>query len=189
MASISRGVKRQRKNCLGRMFHRRELCSCKKRGPKVGNTRKGKGTKWMVLADGNGTPLGAYLDAATPSEISLVEKTLDAVSVRKASSPGRPRKRPKRLIGDKGYDSNKLRKKLKRMGIEPIFPARSNHPNATDQDGRKLRRYRKRWIIERTFAWLGNFRRLVVRYERSVAIYSGFFSLACAISVLKRILQ
>ena len=54
------------------------------------------------------------------------------------------------------------------------------------QDGRKLRRYRKRWKIERTFAWLGNYRRLVVRYERLIDMYRGFFHLACIMIVLNR---
>jgi transposase len=68
-------------------------------------------------------------------------------------------------------------------------PARRTHANATHQDGRKLRRYRHRWIVERTFAWLGHFRRLVVRYERLLATYSGFFHLACAMLTLRRVLK
>ncbi len=63
---------------------------------------------------------------------------------------GRPRQRPERLIADRGYDSNPLRERLVRRGIEPIIPARANHQRATDQDGRKLRRYRRRWIVERS---------------------------------------
>ena len=57
-------------------------------------------------------------------------------------------------------------------------------PNNKAQDGRKLRRYRKRWKVERTFAWLGNFRRLVVRYERHIKMYQAFFHLACLMIVL-----
>ena len=60
-------------------------------------------------------------------------------------------------------------------------------PQATDQDGRWLRRYRRRWIVERTIAWLGNFRRLTVRYDRLMATYGGFFHLACALLVLRRV--
>jgi transposase len=90
---------------------------------------------------------------------------------------------------DKAYDSNPLRKRLARRGIEPIVPAKSNRPNATHQDGRKLRRYRKRWIIERTNAWLQNFRRLVVRYERSITMYAGFLHIACALITLRGVLK
>ena len=143
----------------------------------------------MVLVDGAGTPLGAYLAAASPAEVTLLEKTLDTVAVGRSGKPGRPRKHPERLVADRGYDSNKLRAALVRRGIEPIIPARRNNHQATHQDGRKLRRYRHRWIVERTFAWLGHFRRLVVRYERLVTTYSGFFHLACAMLTLKRVLK
>jgi len=143
----------------------------------------------MVLVDGTGTPLGAYLDSASPAEVTLLERTLDTVAVRHAHHAGRPRKRPERLVADRAYDSNTLRAALAQRGIEPIIPARSNNPRATHQDGRRLRRYRHRWIVERTFVWLGHFRRLVVRYERLIATYAGFFHLACAILALKRVLK
>ena len=113
----------------------------------MGKTKRGKGTKWMVLADGSGTPLGAYLDSASPSEVKLLDKTLETVSVRRLG-PGRPRTRPERLIADRGYDSDPLRKGLLERGIRPIIPHRSNRTKPSRQDGRELRRYRRRWIIE-----------------------------------------
>lgn len=171
------------------MLRRWQLCAREKRGAKVGKTKRGKGTKWMVLVDGAGTPLGAYLDAASPAEVTLLEKTLATVAVGRAGKPGRPRTRPDRLIADRGYDSNPLRAALARRGIEPIIPARRNNSKATHQDGRKLRRYRRRWIVERTFAWIGHFRRLVVRYERLITTYAGFFHLACAMLTLRRVLK
>jgi transposase len=136
-----------------------------------------------------GPPLGAYLEAAAPAEVTLLEQTLDTVAVGRAGKPGRPRKRPERLIADRGYDSNPLRARLARRGIEPIIPARRIHKHATHQDGRKLRRYRRRWIVERTFAWLGHFRRLVVRYEHLITTYAGFFHLACALLTLRTVLK
>jgi transposase len=81
----------------------------------------------MVLVDGAGTPLGAYLEAASPAEVTLLEQTLDTVAVGRPGKPGRPRKRPKRLIADRGYDSDPWRARLVRRGIEPIIPARSTH--------------------------------------------------------------
>jgi transposase len=69
------------------------------------------------------------------------------------------------------------------------MPARRHHKRATHQDGRKLRRYRWRWIVERMFAWLGHFCRLVVRYERLIAVYAGFFHLACALLTLRKVLK
>ena len=151
-----------------------------KGGAKIGPTKRGKGTKWMVLVDGAGTPLGAYLDAASPAEVTLLEKTLDSQPIRG---------KPQRLIADRGYDSNAVRRLLTLRGIQPIIPARSNNMRATDQDGRCLRRYRRRWIVERTFAWLGHFRRLTVRYDRLLATYGGFFHLACALLTLRRVLK
>src|SRR5919199_5881559 len=129
------------------MLYRWQLCPGEKGGPKVGTTKRGKGTKWMVLVDGAGTPLGVYLDAASPAEVTLLEQTLDTVAVGRLGKPGRPRKRPERLIADRGYDSNPLRARLARRGIDPIIPARRNHKRATHQDGRKLRCYRRAWSL------------------------------------------
>jgi transposase len=67
------------------------------------------------------------------------------------------------VIAERGYDSNPRRARLARRGIDPMIPARRNHKRATHQGGRKLRRRCRRWIVECTFAWLGHFRRLLVR--------------------------
>jgi transposase len=141
----------------------------------------------MVLVDGAGTPLGFHVAAASPAEVTLLAPTLATVRVSRAHRAGRPRQRPERLIADRGYDSNAVRAALATRGIQPIIPARSNNRRATHQDGRCLRRYRRRWIVERSHAWLYNFRRLVVRYERSVAIYTALVHLACALITLKRV--
>jgi len=109
---------------------------------------------------------------------------------RKPPAPtGRPRQKPLRLIADRGYDSDPLRTRLAARGIELIAPHRWNRSKPVTQDGRALRRYRRRWKIERTFAWLGNFRHLVVRYDRSLTIYSAFFHIACFMIVLRRVLK
>src|SRR5918992_5535380 len=112
------------------MLCRWQLCACEKGGPKVGQTKRGKGTKWMVLVDGAGTPLGAYLEAASPAEVTLLEQTLETVAVGRPGKPGRPRKRPDRLIADRGYDSNPLRARLARRGPLPDLPPPRN-PQAT----------------------------------------------------------
>ena len=139
----------------------------------------------MVVVDGQGIPLGSILASASPAEVRLAEKTLEAVKVPRKGR-GRPKKRPMRLIGDKGYDSDQLRERLKIFKIDLIVPHRCNRIKPKTNDGRKLRRYRKRWKVERTFAWLGNFRRLIIRYERLAKIYSAFFNLACIMIVLNR---
>jgi transposase len=93
-------------------------------------------------------------------EVTGLEKTLDAVAVGRPRQPGRPRERPERLIADRGYNSNPLRARLARLGIEPIIPARRNHKKAAHQNGRRLHRYRRRWIVECTLALIGRDRRL-----------------------------
>ena len=140
----------------------------------------------MVVVDGQGVPLGVHLDAASPAEVNLLEPTLATIAVPRAG-PGRPRQKPERVIADKAYDSDPLRTRLKRRGIELIAPHRRNRKKPKTQDGRKLRRYRKRWKVERTFAWFGNFRRLLVRWERHLKMYLAFFHLACLLITLNRL--
>ena len=94
---------------------------------------------------------------------------------------------PVRLIGDMAYDSDRLDQALFEDGIELIAPHRPNRRHLT-QDGRPLRRYRRRWKVERLFAWLHNFRRLVVRYERHLENFLGFVHLGCILILLKRYL-
>jgi transposase len=133
----------------------------------------------MAVADGTGLPIAIYVTSARPHEVTLVEPTLAA-----CFAPERPR----RLIGDRAYDSDALDVRLAGCGIEMIAPHRRNRRRPRTQDGRKLRRYKRRWKIERLFAWLGNFRRLVVRYERHLVNYLGFVQLACIIILLQRYL-
>ena len=140
----------------------------------------------MVVVDGKGLPLGVSLSAASPAEVTLVDLTLATIAVPR-SGPGRPRSKPIRLIGDKAYDSEALRNELSRRQIELIAPHRRNRVRPARQDGRPLRRYKRRWIVERTFAWYGAFRRLVVRYERSPRLYLAFLHLASALIVMMRL--
>jgi transposase len=155
----------------------RQLRSGEKRGLAVGKTKRGKGTKWMVLVDGQGLPLGVRLESASPSEVTLAEATLAEVRVPRRK--GRPRQKPERVIADRGYDSDPLRQRLKKRGIDLIAPYRKNNQGRRYEDGRKLRRYKRRWIVERTNAWFGQFRRLLVRHEHLLSTYRAFFYLAC----------
>lgn len=93
----------------------------KKGGEKVGLTKKGKGTKWMLVVDGNGLPLGFHLDSANHAEVRLAEQTLDTIRV--ARPRGRPRRRPDKLVADRGYDSASFRRALRRRGIQMCIPA------------------------------------------------------------------
>ena len=91
---------------------------------------------------------------------------------------------PQNLIGDNAYDSDRLDAELRQYGIELIAPHRGNRINTT-QDLRRLRRYRRRWKVERLFAWLQNFRRLVVRYERYAENFLGMLYLGCCLILLR----
>jgi len=142
----------------------------------VGKTKRGKGTKLMALADASGLPLCVCAASASPHEVTLVEETLDGRFVFE---------KPERLIGDRAYDSDPLDAQLREEGIEMIAPHRRNRKKPKTQDGRKLRRYKRRWKIERLFAWLGNFRRLVIRYERRAENYLGFVRLGCIVILLR----
>ncbi len=98
---------------------------------------------------------------------------------------GRPQQRPLRVIADRGYDSDPLRWRLLQRGILLICPHRRGRRKPSLNDGRTLRRYRNRWKIERTFARLGNYRRLLVRYDHQITMARAFFHLACLIITLR----
>jgi transposase len=170
-------VGRGRATQVGRDLPGRQFRSGQKGGAAVGKTKRGKGTKWMVLVDGQGLPLGIRLESASPGEATLAEATLAEVRVPRPKR--RPRQKPERVIADRAYDSDPLRERLKKRGIELIAPYRKNNKARRYEDGRKLRRYLRRWIVERTSAWLGQFRRLLVRHEHLLSTYRTFFYIAC----------
>lgn len=157
------------------MFCGRDVCAGQKRGRLVGKTKRGKGTKIMGIADGHGLPVALRAESASPAEVKLVEQTLEERIVAEV---------PERLIGDKAYDSDRLDQRLmQNYGTEMIAPNRAKRGRT--QDGRPLRRYVRRWKIERLFAWLFNFRRLVVRYEYHAENFQGFLHLGAAIILLR----
>ena len=108
--------------------------------------------------------------------MKLVEETLDKRFTEEA---------PERLIGDRAYDSDPLDERLQQQGIQLIAPHKSNRKKPATQDGRVLRRYKRRWKVERMFAWLQNFRRIQVRHDRSLNNYLAFVLLGCMIIFLR----
>jgi len=166
--SCQRSVRARPDRLVG-VFYRRHVYHGQKRGRCVGATKRGKGSKIMAIADASGLLIAANVTSATPHEVGLVQQTL---------ASGFLERRPERLIGDRAYDSDKLDAELKEQGIEMIAPHRRNRKRPATQDGRALRRYKRRWKIERLFAWLQNFRRLLVRQERKVENFLGFVHLA-----------
>jgi transposase len=146
----------------------------------VGKTKKGKGTKIMGLADAFGLPVAVSASSASPHEITLVENTLDACFLENV---------PEKIVGDMAYDSDPLDNRLAdERGVELIAPHKTNRVKPATQDGRPFRRYRKRWKIERLFAWLQNFRRLVVRYEYHLQNFLAMVQLGCIVILLRRVL-
>jgi transposase len=132
----------------------------------------------MAITDRAGLPIAACITSASPAEVTLVDETIDHGFLDVV---------PERLIGDKAYDSDALDERLLlERGIEMISPNRSNRKKRT-QDGRPLRRYRRRWKVERLFAWLHNFRRLVNRWERHPENFLGFLQLGCLQILLRHL--
>lgn len=131
----------------------------------------------MAMADGNGLPISAWIAGGERAECQLVVDTLDLRFTEEA---------PEKLIGDRAYDSDKLDEQLtKEFGVELIAPNRAKRRRT--QDGRKLRRYKRRWKVERLFAWLMRYRRIVTRWEHKSENFLGFLHLACLAILLKRL--
>jgi len=127
----------------------------------------------MAITDSHGLPISVCIESASPHEVTLVEQTIDATFLEHA---------PDRLIGDRAYDSDPLDEKLMReRGIELISPHRGNRKRPATQDGRPLRRYARRWKVERLFAWLHHFRRIVTRYEYYSLNFLAFVQLGCLV--------
>jgi transposase len=146
----------------------------------VGKTKRGKGTKLMAIADRHGLPVAVRTESASPAENTLVAATLEGRLIAEV---------PERLIGDKAYDSDGLDAELmEAFGTEMIAPHRRGRRTDTKtQDGRSLRRFKRRWKVERFFAWLSNFRRLVVRWEYHAENFQGFVHLGCLILLLRHL--
>jgi transposase len=146
-----------------------------KTGPSPVDRRK-KGSKHQVITDAGGVPLVAETTAANVPDVNPMVPLVDTIPPVRGK-PGRPRRRPDSLYGDRGYDSDPHRQRLRRRGIRPhIARRRTRH-------GSGLGKYR--WYVERTLSWLHNFGRLRVRKDRTPALHQAFLSLGCAIICVK----
>lgn len=149
----------------------------------------GKGSKVMVVVDGQGLPLGLHVDSAQPHELTLAPQAL--ATVRVPQRRGRPKTRPRELVADRAYDSRWFRAWLRRRGIKPVIPPVVRW-RVKAKRGRPVEvgvGYRERWMVERCFAWMDNCRRLVVRYERHVHMYRAFCLVAIILWCVARILK
>jgi IS5 family transposase len=109
----------------------------------------------------------------------LLEQLMDSVAPVRGlrGRPGRPRKRPAKLHLDKAYDYPRCRRALRARGITPRIARRGV------ESSQRLGRHR--YVAERSLAWLVDYRRLQVRYERRADLLLGFHYLACALICLK----
>jgi IS5 family transposase len=134
--------------------------------------------KLEVVTDKSGLPLGMAIAAANVCEQELLVPALNDVPV--AIPDGTP------VIADKGHDSDPLRDELEANGLEPVIPHRKNRVRPSRNDGRRMRRYRRRWRVERTNAWLHCYRGLAVRWSYYSYLYAGLVYLAFIHMALQR---
>ncbi len=146
-------------------------------GEGVGPTKRGKGVKIMGIVDRHGLPVAASTHAANHHEVTLVQLTFDFYMIEA---------KPENLIGDKAYDSDHLDEELRQQGIRMIAPHRSRRRKLRTQDGRRLRRHQRRWLVERFFSWIQWHRRILVRWEYYAQNFLGFVQLACTLILLKQ---
>jgi transposase len=161
----------------------RDLSGREKRGDGIGLTKRGKGTKAEFIVSREGTPLAAVSAPASVGETKLVEPVLAQMS-----DSGCPTLWPAIIIGDKAYDSDPLRAITASVGIDLLAPHRRNRrPESCTNDGRRMRRYRNRWKVERTFAHAGNYRRFTTRYERLLVTANAVVNAVCMLLTLARL--
>lgn len=136
------------------------------------------GSKHHQIVDRHGTPLAVTLTGGNRHDVTQLMPLLDAIpSIR--GLRGRPRRKPRRLYADRGYDFNKYRRLLWKRGIKPVIARRGvAHGSGLGK---------VRWVVERTFAWLHQFKRLRTRYERRADLHRGLLKLACSLICLRRL--
>ncbi|MGC2460323.1 MAG: IS5 family transposase [Steroidobacteraceae bacterium] len=146
-------------------------------GDQIGKSKHGKGVNIMAIVDRHGLPPAVSAHAANHHEVTLVQLSFDFYMIEA---------KPDNLIGDRAYDSDPLDAQLREQRIEMIAPHKSNRSKRKTQDGRRLRRYERHWIVERFFAWLRWQRRLLVRWEYYAPNFLGFVQLASIAILLRR---
>ena len=130
------------------------------------------GSKRHLICDGRGVPLAIQLTGANRNDSQQALALVDAILPLQGKQ-GRPRHRPDCVVGDRGYDAEAIRQGLRARHIVPLLAKRN-----TDH-GSGLGRWR--WVVERTFAWLNQFRRLRIRYEKRGDIHEGLLLLGCVL--------
>jgi transposase len=136
--------------------------------------------KLGVVVDRTGVPIGVTTAEANAAEVHLAERVLGSIPPAVELPADVP------VVADRGYDSDPLRARLADLGFRLIAPHRKNRKRPPTTDGRRLRRYRRRYIVERTIGWLHSFRRAATRHEYYSHLFDGFVYLACAFIAVSR---
>jgi transposase len=134
-----------------------------------------------MVVERNGIPVGVLTDAADVGEPALGERVLARLPP-EVDPPG-----DVPVVADRGFDSDALRDDLAGLGFRLLAPHRKNRKRPSRNDGRRMRRYKRRYVVERTFGWLHSYRRLLVRHEWYAHLYDGFLHLACALIAVGKI--
>lgn len=161
-----------------RLLHGRVAPPGPERGDHVGPSpvdRARPGSKHHLIVDRHGSPLAVTLTGGNRHDVTQLLPLLDAVPPIR----GRPRRKPRRLYADRGHDFDKYRRLLWKRGIKPLI-ARRGVAHASGLG-------KVRWVVERAFAWLHQFKRLRTRYERRADLHQGLLELACSLICLRRL--
>ncbi|WP_180736505.1 IS5 family transposase [Paraburkholderia sp. PGU19] len=143
----------------------------RKTGPNP-TDRARPGSKHHVLVDANGVPVSVILTGANRNDVTQLLPLVDAIPPIRGTR-GRPLRKPKVIYGDRGYDSDAHRKRLRDRDIRPVIARRRT------EHGSGLGKFR--WVVERTHSWLHNFRRLRIRFDRRSDIHEAFLKFACSL--------
>lgn len=177
----ARRTERGRRTRLVPRVRGRLPCPHEKGGAATGPSpvdRRKTSSKHHLICDGRGTPLHVITTAANVNDITQTLNLVDGIPP-VAGRPGRPRRRPESVLGDKAYDSKAVRHELRRRRISPVI-SRKGAPNIKGLG--KLR-----YVVEQTFALLHQFKRLAVRWERRPELDDGFLSFACCLICWRRL--
>lgn len=131
------------------------------------------------MTDAHGIPLAITLTGGNRNDVNQLMPLVNGIAA-VTGKRGRPRKRPDRILADRGYDHDKYRRLLWARGVKPVIARRKT------SNGSGLGR--QRWVVERTFAHLHNLRRLRIRYERDPELHLAFMQLGCAV-ICQRVLR
>ena len=134
--------------------------------------RARKGSKHHLISDAQGIPLAVRLTGANVHDSTQLQCLVEAIPPVRGK-PGRPRRRPEIVQGDRAYDSQQHRAWLRQRGIRPLL-AKRRQPHGSGLG-------KTRWVVERTLAWLHHFRRLRIRWERRHDIHLAFLNIGCCL--------